>query len=103
MNLYLISQDVNNGYDTYDSAVVAAETEQEARETHPSMFVTHITDGKWMGTYSGGGELSVTEYLNDDGSDWLRFSDIDNVKVELLGETEKERGVILASLNEAKE
>lgn len=31
MNLYLISQDVNNDYDTYDSAVVAAESEEEAR------------------------------------------------------------------------
>lgn len=31
MKLWLISQDVNNNYDTYDSAVVAFETEYEAR------------------------------------------------------------------------
>src|SRR6266550_3316382 len=31
MKLWLISQYVNAGYDTYDSAVVAAETEEEAR------------------------------------------------------------------------
>lgn len=31
MKLYLISQDVNNGYDTYDSAVVCAANEAEAR------------------------------------------------------------------------
>ena len=36
MNLYLISQDVNNSYDTYDSAVVAAKTELEARRTYPA-------------------------------------------------------------------
>lgn len=36
MNLYLISQSVNTGYDTYDSAVVAAPDEQAARETYPS-------------------------------------------------------------------
>jgi len=36
MNLYLISQKVNNGYDTYDSAVVAAESEDAARSIHPS-------------------------------------------------------------------
>lgn len=36
MNLYLITQEVNNNYDTYDSAVVAAETEDEARAIHPS-------------------------------------------------------------------
>lgn len=35
MNLYLIYQSVNNDWDTYDSAVVLAETEEEARMTHP--------------------------------------------------------------------
>ena len=32
MKLFLISQDKNEGYDTYDSAVVVAESEKEARE-----------------------------------------------------------------------
>jgi len=36
MNIYLISQRVNNGYDTYDSAVVAAETEEQARMIYPT-------------------------------------------------------------------
>lgn len=36
MNLYLISQTQNQTYDTYDSAVVAAESEQHARAIHPS-------------------------------------------------------------------
>jgi hypothetical protein len=35
MNLYLISQNVNNDYDTYDAAVVAANSEDEARLIHP--------------------------------------------------------------------
>ena len=35
MNLYLISQDVVDDYDTYSDAVVAAENEDEARTTHP--------------------------------------------------------------------
>jgi hypothetical protein len=35
MNLYLISQDVNDDYDTYDSAVVCADTGDEARMIHP--------------------------------------------------------------------
>ena len=30
MNLYLISQEVNNGYDTYDQAVVCAESAEKA-------------------------------------------------------------------------
>ena len=33
--LWLLSQSVNNGYDTYDSAVVAARTEDEARHIYP--------------------------------------------------------------------
>ena len=36
MNIYLISQSVNNGYDTFDSAVVAAEDAERARFTHPA-------------------------------------------------------------------
>ena len=35
MNLYLISQDENIGYDTYDLAVVAAENEDIARNVNP--------------------------------------------------------------------
>lgn len=35
LNLYLISQTENDGYDTYDSAVVAAENEEIARGIHP--------------------------------------------------------------------
>jgi hypothetical protein len=35
MNIYRLSQTVNNDYDTYDSAVVVAESEEAARETKP--------------------------------------------------------------------
>lgn len=35
MKLWLISQDTNDDYDTYDCAVVSALTEQDARMTHP--------------------------------------------------------------------
>ena len=36
MNLYLIAQDENSGYDTYDSAVVVAKDEVLAKAMHPS-------------------------------------------------------------------
>jgi len=36
MKLYLISQDVNDDYDTFDSAVVVAENEEEAKKIHPN-------------------------------------------------------------------
>ena len=35
MNLYKISQSRNNNWDTYDSAVVVAETSEEARKIVP--------------------------------------------------------------------
>jgi hypothetical protein len=35
MNLYLLSQKVNTGYDTYDSCVVAAESAEDARVIQP--------------------------------------------------------------------
>jgi hypothetical protein len=36
MNIYLISQNDADGYDTYDAAVVAANSEEEARNINPS-------------------------------------------------------------------
>ena len=35
MNLYLLEQDVNSRYDTYDSCVVVAESEEAARLINP--------------------------------------------------------------------
>ena len=35
MNIYKISQEVNSEYDTYDSAIVLAESEEVARLIHP--------------------------------------------------------------------
>jgi hypothetical protein len=48
MKLYLLSQSVADGYDTYDSVVVAAKSIKDARTIHPSSFVTHHKNGKWM-------------------------------------------------------
>lgn len=45
MHLYLISQQTNNGYDTYDSAVVAAESEEAARSIHPGN--SQWDEGTW--------------------------------------------------------
>lgn len=36
--LYLISQDLNCGYDTYDSAVVVATSEAEAKKIAPGVY-----------------------------------------------------------------
>lgn len=77
MKLWLISQDENSGYDTFDSAVVAAETEDAARVTMPS----------------------ECEEFGKAYSAWC--SAADKVKVELIGEAtpETKPGVIVASFN----
>ena len=47
MNLYLISQSDNNKYDTYDSAVVAALTEELARMTYPGHHEAWVDNYDW--------------------------------------------------------
>jgi hypothetical protein len=77
MKLYLISQNVNNGYDTFDSAVVSANSEEDARTIHPG-------DYPWDGMREAYGP----------------WTDSNNVVVEYLGEyAGVERGVICASFN----
>jgi hypothetical protein len=97
MNLYLISQNANNGYDTYDSAVVAAKSESDARTINPCDYVTHVTDGQWMGTYSGG--LSKGKAYKQDSHSWVSYSNISIIKVKYLGITKIKRGVVLSSFN----
>jgi hypothetical protein len=97
MNLYLISQDADDNYDTYDSAVVAAKSEDDARTINPCSFVTHVTDGQWMGTYSGG--LSKGKAYKQDSHSWVSYSNISVISVKHLGTTKLERGVVLSSFN----
>ena len=95
MKIYLLSQDVVSGYDTYDSAIVIAENEDEARKIHPNNLVTHVTNDQWMGTYSGGEEYKNELY------EWVEYSDIDKISVKYIGEASKEqqKGLVLASFN----
>ena len=83
MYLYLISQDENNGYDTYDSAVVCAGSEAEAIKIHPS-------------GYKNRKEIWWEERL--DLYDWTTP---DNVKVKLIGIADESipQGIVCASFN----
>jgi hypothetical protein len=100
MKIYRISQNINDGYDTYDSAVVAADNEEDARNIHPSQFVTHFRGDKWYGTYSSP-PIEEYETENDVTRCWVLREDLDTIKVEYLGEATDtvKRGVILASFN----
>lgn len=62
MKLWLISQNENNGWDTYDSAVVAAETEEDARKTHPSKSGWPTGDYHY-GTWVTSPDTVTAEYL----------------------------------------
>jgi len=83
MNLYLISQTENDGYEIYDSAVVAAESEEDAKRIHPGGCV--LEKGRWTS--------------NPDS--WTWASSPKNVKAELIGMAAPftKQGVILASFN----
>jgi hypothetical protein len=95
MKLWLISQDVNRGYDTYDSAVVAAETEDEARRIHPaSHYEWDDARRVWFTTYADGERREHKECW-----DWV--SDIECVSALCIGEAAEhvEKGVVCASFN----
>jgi hypothetical protein len=84
LRLYLLTQTEVQGYDTYDGAVVCAESEEAARLIHPR------ADGK---------EPNIDPWEVDDGHVWPR--DPAQVKVWPLGVAEPSttRGVVLASFN----
>lgn len=51
MKLWLISQTENNEYDTYDSAVVAAQTAKQAKQIHPgSRYPQH--EDPWLDPFT---------------------------------------------------
>jgi len=84
MFLYRISQDVNNNYDTYDSDIVCAESEDEARMIHPA-------------------RRFFDDYKEWDGKDeefsmWCAAKD---VQVEIIGTAANNlpKGVVIASYN----
>ena len=79
MLLFLLSQDVNRGYDTYSAVVVAACDADDAVQIRPDMF-------EW-----------------DDDASLLRewVSCVEDVKVVCIGKASKgmKRGVVLASFH----
>ena len=96
MNIYKLSQTINDGYDTFDSfdsCVVIAENEEEAVKVHPNSYQNWDTRGQITGD-------SYYKYENFDINDWAEMEDI---KVELIGIADKsldtEIKVVCASFN----
>lgn len=94
MNLYLLSQDANTGYDTYDSCVVAAVDHVTAARISPdNCHVYSVEQQSWMFSYADG----RTE--KDSNHAWV--DDISLIKVEQIGIACEgvQQGVICASFN----
>jgi hypothetical protein len=47
MNLYLLSQTENRGYDTFDSCVVCAPNEEQAKTIHPRGDLNYVSGRGW--------------------------------------------------------
>ena len=80
MNLYLLTQDDADGYDTYDSAIVCAENEKIATSICPS--------------YYDGEQWDQTRYRS-----WASSPDLVHVKLIGVADNSISRGVVLASFN----
>ena len=78
-NIYVVSRTDGVGYDEYDSFVVVACDEEEARNTHPSN--------------------NSDSYIEHWGSSWISKSEIHTLDVERIGTSIQPCGVILSSFN----
>ena len=90
MNLYLISQTDNQGYDTFSSAVVAAENEKDAVRISPNdLYTWSEEDECWLF-----GDSKERDYF----SSWTEPK---NIKCELIGSAEQgmKKGLIMSSFN----
>ena len=87
MNIYLLIQNENRGYDTYDMCVVAAPDENTAKTIHPGRGLIW-SPGRWC--------REDREWTDDT---WA--NDPDNVTVEFIGVAKEgqKAGVICTSFN----
>lgn len=84
--IYLLRQNKNTGYDTFDSCVVVAESEGKARNMHP---------------FYGG-----DTWMNEDGpeyfSDWAKPEDVEVIKIGIVSADVYDKipvGVVCYSFN----
>ena len=84
MKIYLIKQSKNTGYDTYDSAIVCAEDETEAKRIIPFYE-----------------ENNSIHYIGDEEYSYDWVTDVNDVTCIEIGEANNNqtKGVILASFN----
>ena len=100
MNLYLLTQDAVRGYNTYDSCVVCAESEEEAQTMVPDTYYLEFND-KPRYQYRDGilWDIEYGETADEDVAGWPSHQS--DVKVKLIGVAEPsvEKGVVGAYYN----
>lgn len=98
LNLYLISQTVNDDYDTFDSAVVAARDEEDAKSIHPVSSWLSMGHLPTVTQTSMEAEEEREKHGCNKDETWTAR---ENVKVKLIGTVSPDvkRGVICASFN----
>lgn len=96
MNLYKISQVVNNNYDTYSDAVVAAESVFEAQRINPCNYYEADENDHWLFKYADG-----TKEDQGEMPQFFSWVPVKDVKVELIGTAVDgiKKGVITASFH----
>lgn len=95
MKVFLLHQSDNQGWDTYDSMMVAADTEAEAKLYHPST----ILEWKWDESREEWGEWVDGSWRGGSRNDWA-FSPR-TVTAEYIGEARPgmEAGILISSFN----
>jgi len=85
MKIYLIDQSENTDYDTWDSAVVIAENEEEAKKIHPNGYTI----------------IESFDKVKEEDSWYGWTTDINKISATYLGEAKEgsNKGVICSSFN----
>lgn len=86
MNIYRISLNENTGYNTYDSAIVVANSEDEARKIHPRSFNRFEPDKEIEFILSKDGFLISNDIWWGYDGDWCGAPK--EVNVQLVGTTD---------------
>ena len=94
MNLYLLTQNENNGYDTYDSMVVSAENEEDAK--YLSLVRSYDISDTPPQTWGYSPEPVWRDYYKNDscGHTWSWNPTIELIGTSIIGE-----GLVCESFN----
>ena len=93
LGLYLLTQNTNRNYDTFDSCVVAAESVEDAKRVHPygEEYEYRESAGEW-------GRWGHSGYWLDDRT-WAKPENVTATRIGVADPSIKAGTVVLASFN----